>query len=241
MSYELDHVEKSCSCPCGKGQIVYGWGTNDWNQIREGMTEIWCGECNSKYRLADGGLLPKDFPEYKGDEELGIQMRELGMEIANYRGMRGHEYWTKEVLQTRKHRYLSEQEINESDKQKRSHSFYIAFYYSKNLAEKYTLKELKDAAEQIRNEKYSTKLHGIAKEIAEKHRWSFKTIKLKEVIIPLDVAIRNYDMYLLSDKEDEEYIKELKGRLKEIETEYYKDYPAYQEKRKKALIPYQLK
>lgn len=31
MSYDLDHVEASCPCPCGKGEIVYGSGTNDWN------------------------------------------------------------------------------------------------------------------------------------------------------------------------------------------------------------------
>ena len=55
------------------------------------------------------------------------------------------------------------------------------------------------------------------------------------------MAVRNYQHYKDADREDEEYIEQLKTRLKEVETIYFKDFKEYEEERKKHLIPYELK
>ena len=107
MSYDLDHVEMECPCPCGKGKIVYGSGTNDWNQIREGMEEIWCPECYKKYKIVRDGLLPKDFPEYEGDAEAKEKMSQLHSIISKYSAGG----WGKELTDKRKHLYLTDEEI----------------------------------------------------------------------------------------------------------------------------------
>ncbi len=240
MSYDLDHVEMECPCPCGKGRIVYGSGTNDWNQIREGMEEIWCPECNKKFKIVSDGLLPKDFPEYKGDAEAGNKMSHLSDIINNYRGGIGVRYWGKELRDKRKHLYLTDEEIKADEDSKHNDNWYMAIGFSKNLADKYTLEELKDAQKQMNHCKASTQLEGIAQEIAIHHKHYYKTIKLSNVIVPVNMAVRNYQHYKDADREDEEYISSLKEELKNVKAIYYKDFEEYEENRKKHLISYKL-
>ena len=240
MSYDLDHVEKECPCPCGKGRIVYGSGTNDWNQIREGMTEILCLECDRKYKIVNDGLLPKDFPDYKGDAEAGKKMSRLTSIISNYRGSLGVRYWDEELKNKRKHLYLTAEEIKADEDSKYKDNWYMAIGFSKKLADKYTLEELKDAQKQISTCKASTQLNGVAQEIAIHHKHYYKSIKLSNVIVPVNMAVRNYQHYKDADWEDEEYISSLEEELKKAEAIYYKDYAEYEENRKKHLITYKL-
>ena len=48
MNYEIDYITDECPCPCGKGKIICGDGSNDWNQVKEGMMEIACAACHEK-------------------------------------------------------------------------------------------------------------------------------------------------------------------------------------------------
>ena len=241
MSYDLDHIEKHCPCPCGKGKIVYGSGTNDWNQIREGMMEIWCENCNKKYRFSRDGLLPIDYPEYQGDENAREEMSRLSTIISNYHGWGAFRFWSDDLLNKRLHLYLTEEEIAEDKKSKYRENWVMAITFAKELADNYTLKELKGVQKQLSECKFSTQLTGIAVEITERHRRIYKTVKLSKVIIPVNMAIRNYETYKEADKEDEAYISMLKEELKKAETIYYKDYEKYEEDRKKHLISYELK
>ena len=241
MSYELDHIEKSCPCPCGKGNIVYGSGSNDWNQVREGMIEIWCPDCSSKYRFVDGGLLPKDFPEYVGDSKLWDQINDLKNEIANYKDMFGFRYWPKPLLKKRMEEYLLPNERCERDQKQKQYYRYVAFVYAKSLCADYKKEELITALSQMNSARYSTELEGVAKELAIRHKHRFHTIRLSNVIYPLDVAVRNYEAYREADIEDKEHIMALEKELGGLEKEYCKDYPAYAEKRSKSLIKFTLK
>ena len=241
MSYELDRVEKTCPCPCGKGRIVYGSGSNDWNQVREGMSEIWCGECAKKYRLAVGGLLPVDFPEYSGDEQVKEKMQALEHVVSNYDGSRGFEYWPEEVRRKRLSTYLTDEERDRVKTGHDQYPLYIALTYAKELCGQYSEKVLRDVNMQLINAKFSTQLTGVAKEIAERHKRFFNTIKIEKVKYPVQVALRNYQKYQEADLEDQQYLSELKKELDGYKKEYYKDYPAYRAKREEAFIPLYLK
>ena len=237
MSYDLDHVEKRCSCPCGQGEIVYGWGTNDWNQIKEGMMEIRCPECGKLYKFAKEGLLPKDYPEYNGDKTLKSKIDYLKHIIDNY----GYRLWPDELRKERIQLCLTPKEI-EDDKEKNEHRYFLMIFdYSKKIYKNHTIEELKNIYEQMREAKYSTRLTGIAKQLAKTHKRHYGTIKLDNVMYPIWVAIRNYENYTRIDKEDELYISELKKKVEEYEKEYYKDFPVYEEKRLKHIIHYELK
>ena len=241
MSYDLEHVEKRCPCPCGKGEIVYGWGTNDWNQIREGMTEIWCAECDKKYKFSTDGLLPRDYPEYKGDEKAYKEMHRLGDIIANYRGMMGFRYWSDELCDKRKHQYLTDDEIDEDKRSGQPDNWVMAIGFAKDLADKYSFDELKEVYHQLSVCKYSTQLTGKATEIVDHHRRYYKTVKLSRVAIPVNMAVRNYTAYKQVDAEDEAYISRLKEDYEKAKAIYYKDYEKYEKERKKQLITYELK
>lgn len=241
MSYELEHVEKECPCPCGKGRIVYGWGTNDWNQIREGMKEIWCEECSSKYKFSKGGLLPIDYPDYKGDEKAHEEIRKLNHIINNYRGLLCFEFWSDELRQSRIQQYLTKSEIQEDKETRHPNNLAMALGFSKDLADKYELADLKEARKQLSECKYSTQLDGIAKEITESYKVRYNSVKVTKVIIPVDMAIRNYPYYKQADKEDEEYIAALCKERKKAEDVYYKDFDAYEKDRKSHLITFELK
>lgn len=234
MSYDLDHITHECACPCGKGKIIYGNGTNDWNQVKEGMIEISCPECHKKYKFASGGLLPIDYPEYNGDENAKKIMVVLGRKIANYTGDMGFKFWDKELLKNRLHSYLTADE--------RSNKLYIAYalIYSKNLAKKYSLAELKYVAEDIRSHKYSTQVSEFTSNVVDSHRKHFKTVKLENVIVPVEIAIRNYDKYKQADQEDAEYIAILKQEYNEASSLYYKDFDKYTNEMEKHLIRYHL-
>lgn len=241
MSYELDRVEKECPCPCGKGRIVYGSGSNDWNQVREGMSEIWCGECAKKYRLAGNGLLPIDFPEYSGDEQVKEKMQALEHVVSNYDGSRGFKYWPEEVRRKRLSAYLTDEERDRVKKERDRYPLYIALTYAKELCGQYSEEVLLDVNMQLINAKFSTQLTGVAKEIAERHKRFFNTIKIEKVKYPVQVALRNYQKYQEADLEDQQYLSELKKELDGYKKEYYKDYPAYRAKREEAFIPLYLK
>lgn len=229
MSYDLDHVEASCPCPCGKGEIVYGSGTNDWNQIREGMMEIWCADCSKKYKFSKGGLLPIDFPDYQGDSAVKDRMNRLQYRISNY------EWLTEERIR----KYLTEDEYKKY--QERDFSIVIMLQESKRLVDDYTLEELQKCADDISKAKYSTQLTGTAYELAQRHKRFHKTIKLQNVIIPIRVSIRNYDLYKKADEEDKLKKAESQKMLDGYKAEYYKDYDKYEEERLRHLIPYTLK
>ncbi|HUM84767.1 MAG TPA: hypothetical protein PLN48_13485 [Lachnospiraceae bacterium] len=229
MSYDLDHVTASCPCPCGKGEIVYGSGTNDWNQTRDGMMEIWCSDCCKKYKFSKNGLLPVDFPDYQGDPIIKDKMDKLQYRISNYDGT------TPERIS----QYLSEEECEKY--KARDFSIASTLRDSKKLADDYSLEELQEAAEKISAAKYSTQLTGIALELAQRHkRWN-KTIRLQNVIVPILMAIRNYALYKKADKEDGQDKAKLQKQLDEYKAEYYKDYDAYEKKRLQNLIPFELK
>jgi len=240
MSYELDHVEQECPCPCGKGRIVCGSGSNDWNQTREGMIEIWCGECSKQYRFSKGGLLPIDFPEYKGDEKAYEEMYHLKDIIANYRGYHAFRYWSDELRKKRINSYLTTEEIEEDKKAGVNHNLVMALRFAKGLADKYSLDELKEAQHQLKNNRFSTQLTGVASEITSSYKLWYKSVKVSNVIIPVNMAIRNYEVYKEANKEDDEYIAEKKEELKKVEAVYYKDFEEYEVERKKHLIKYQL-
>jgi hypothetical protein len=229
VSYDLDHVTASCPCPCGKGEIVYGSGTNDWNQNRDGMMEIWCSDCCMKYKFSGNGLLPVDFPDYQGDPTIKDKMDKLQYRISNYDGT------TPERIR----QYLTEEEC----KKYKARDFSIASTLrdSKKLADDYSLEELQEAAEKISAAKYSTQLTGIALELAQRHKRWHKTIKLQNVIVPILMAIRNYARYKKADKEDGQDKAKLQKQLDEYKDEYYKDYDAYEKKRLQNLIPLELK
>ena len=240
MSYDLEHVQKECSCPCGKGKIVYGWGTNDWNQVREGMEEILCGECSKKYRIVKDGLLPKSFPKYEGDVEAYDEMNKIHDIINNYCGSHCFNYWSDELREKRIHLYLTDEEIKEDEKNGKHENLDMALSFSKELADEYTFEELKDTQMQLLKCKYSTQLVGIANDIVEKHKRQYKSVKLSKVIVPVNMAIRNYNHYKESDLEDEEYINKKREELKQVESIYYKGFDEYEENRVKHLIPYKL-
>jgi hypothetical protein len=234
MSYDLDHITHECACPCGKGKIIYGSGTNDWNQVKDGMIEISCPECCKKYRFKFGGLLPIDYPEYKGDENAKKIMKELGYKITNYTKDIGFKFWDKELLKNRLYSYLTTDE--------RSNKLYIAYalIYSKNLAKKYSLAELKYMAEDIRSHKYSTQVSEFTSNVVDSHRKHFKTVKLENVIVPVEIAIRNYDKYKQAEQEDTEYISKLKQEYDEALALYNEDFNKYTNEMKKHLIQYHL-
>lgn len=234
MSYEIDYITHECPCPCGKGKIIYGNGSNDWNQIKEGMTEIACGACYEKYKFASGGLLPKDYPEYQGDKDAYEIMHQLGYIISNYRGDRGYEFWSDDLKKSRLQKYLTPEEA--ADKR----NLYIALIYSKQLAKEYSFAILTEIADDIRSHRYSTQVSDLSKEIVRSHKIKFNTVKLKDVIIPVEIAIRNYDAYKQADKEDAEYIAMLQKKCDAAKAIYYKDYDAYEAERKKHVIPYHL-
>lgn len=241
MSYELDYVQKSCPCPCGNGKIVYGWGTNDWNQVREGMKEIWCPECSRKYKFAQDGLLPIDYPEYQGDPELKKEIDKLSFITANYCGFRGFEFWDKEIYRRRVFDYLSDEE-RQADKISGQHYYYLslALGYAKSLANEYTLENLVTARAQLLSVRFSTELSGVASRLAEKHKIHFKTIKPKNVLVPVEMAVRNYNAYKLADEEDRRFVEEMTERLEKLKAEYFKEYPQYEAERKKHIVHYSL-
>jgi len=241
MGYDLDHVEKECPCPCGKGRIVYGSGTNDWNQIQEGMIEIWCPDCNSRYEISSDGLLPKDFPDYMGDKSAYKKMSNLSEIIRNYRGNHCWQYWSKEIRVKRLHLYLTDDEIEEDKASGNYNNLRMALFFSKKLADTYSKKDLEKAQEQLEKCKYSTQLTGIAKDITRKYKDKYNSVKVSNVIISVNMAIRNYKAYKEADKEDEAYLSGLKKELKKAEEVYYKDYEKYEENRRKHLIFYDLK
>lgn len=241
MSYELEHVEKECVCPCGKGRIVYGWGTNDWNQVREGMMEIWCKDCADKYKFTQGGLLPKDYPDYSGDTKAYEEMNRLKNILANYHGWVGVSYWSDELYDKRLHAYLTDEEIREDSNSRYKSNWAMAIGFAKDLADKYSLNELKDVQQQLIKCKYSTQLVGAATEIAELHRRYYKTVKPEKVIVPVNMAVRNYNAYKDADQEDMAYITTLREEIKNAEAIYYKDYKEYEKDRRKHLISYELK
>ena len=240
MSYELDHVQKSCPCPCGKGKIVYGWGTNDWNQVREGMKEIWCSECASKYKFAQGGLLPIDYPEYQSDPELKKEIDELSFITANYCGFRGFEFWDKEIYRRRVFEYLSDEERQKDETSGQHFYLSLALGYAKSLANEYTIEDLMAAREQLLAARFSTELTGIASRLAKKHKTHFKTIKPQKVLVPLEMAIRNFKAYKRADEEDNDFVEKLTERLEKLKREYLKGFPQYESERIKHLIPYSL-
>ena len=231
MSYDLDHIEAMCPCPCGKGHIIYGSGTNDWNQVREGMIEIDCPDCYKKYKFSKGGLLPVDYPDYVGDVGILSQMKELRRQMPSYNDFRD---WGKEKIATRLTMYLTSEEI-QNDKLK-----VIALYYAKDLADKFTLDDLKEIAEDMETHRYSTEVSGKTSIVLDWHKRRFKTVKLKEAIIPVKIAIRNYTLYKQHDAEDQATVSEMQSRYLELEKEYYKNLDAYEEERQKHLIPYKL-
>ena len=234
MSYEIDYITHECPCPCGKGKIIYGDGSNDWNQTKEGMTEIACGACYEKYKFTNGGLLPKDYPEYQGDKDAYEIMRQLGYIISNYCGDMGYQFWSDDLRKSRLQKYLTPEEA--ADKR----IMYIALVYAKQLAKEYSLALLTEIADDIRSHKYSTQVSDLSKEIVRCHKIRFNTVKLKDVIIPVEIAIRNYDAYKQSDKEDAEYVAALEKKYDAAKAIYYKDYDAYEAERKKHVIPYHL-
>jgi len=241
MSYELEHVEKECLCPCGKGRIVYGWGTNDWNQVREGMIEIWCSDCSEKYKLSKGGLLPKEFPEYEGDKDAYNEMYKLRDIVNNYQGYYGIRFWPDELIEKRRQLYLTQDEIKEDQNNNLERNFAMALGFSKKLADDFSLEELKEVQRQLTESKYSTQLVGNAKDIAERYKRTYKTIKVSKVIIPVNMAVRNYKAYKESDKEDKRYIQNAKKLLKMAQSIYYKDFEQYEKNRKSQLIPFELR
>lgn len=234
MSYDLDHVTHQCSCPCGKGKIIYGNGTNDWNQVKEGMSEIACPECYKKYKFSRGGLLPINYPEYHGDKDAYEIMHRLNSIISNYCGDMGYRFWSDDLKKKRLQKYLTPEEA--ADKR----TMYIALVYSKRLAKEYSLVTLTEIADDIRSHRYSTQVSDLSKEIVRSHKIKFNTVKLKDVIIPVEIAIRNYDAYKQADKEDAEYIAMLQKKCDAAKAIYYKDYDAYEAERKKHVIPYHL-
>lgn len=235
MSYELMNIEKSWKCPCGHGKIVYGSGTNDWNQVRYGMMEIWCPNCNTKYKIVSDGLLPTNYPEYSGDKKIKEKIDKLYYIINNY----GYSMWDKNTRDERTELCMDSIELDSYKNISNIHS--IIFGYSKRLYKNYTKEELEKAYEQMLLVKYSTRLTGIAKELAKQHKRHYKTIKISNVIIPVYIAICNYNNYTKFDEEDSTFIKDLKQKLKMYEAEYYKDLPEYKIKRKEHLIPYDWK
>ena len=241
MSYELEHIEKECPCPCGKGKIVYGRGTNDWNQVREGMTELWCPDCADKYKFTKGGLLPRDYPDYPGDKLLKVKIDNLHYVISNYCGSCGIRFWPKSLYESREKAYLTESERNESNPSTKRYYYSVAMDYAKALCKKYSKESLISAFKQLSNVRYSTELIGTAAEIAEQHKRRFGTIKPANVQYPVEVALRNYDKYHLAELEDKKYVSSLSEELANIESEYYQDYPAYEAELKKHLIQYELK
>lgn len=225
------NVEKRWKCQCGHGEIVYGSGTNDWNQVRYGMMEIWCPNCNTKYKLVSDGLLPANYPEYSGDEKIKEKIDELNYIINNYE----YSMWDTSTRNERIELCMDSIEFDGYKNISNLHS--IIFGYSKRLYKNYTKEELEKAYEQMLLAKCSTQLAGIAKELAKRHKKHYKTIKIGNVIVPVYIAICNYNNYTKFDEEDSVFIEDLKQKLKMYEAEYYKDLPEYEIKRKEHLIP----
>ena len=241
MSYDLEHIRMECPCPCGNGRIVYGSGINDWNQFRDDIIEIRCKQCSEKYRFSVGGLLPIDFPEYKGPIGLGVTLRELQHKRHDYSENHGCKYLTKEQQQQRIKQYFTEEERNRIKEQHDNNLLYAGLIYAKTLVAEYDQDTLVEIYNQLTTARYSTELSGEAAVLAEKHKALFKTIRLKNVRYPVELALRNYDLYKRDNDEDARIIECLKQRLKETKEEYFKDYPEYQKKRERALIKYDLK
>lgn len=239
MSYDLEHIEKACPCPCGKGRIIYGWGTNDWNQIREGMIEIECPDCCKKYRFTNGGLLPKEFPEFHGDDKAYKEMERIrsimsGLSSGNMRS------WSDEKTKKRIQMLLTDEEIEEDKRNRQNNNLSLVWVFSRELTYQYSFDDLELAKKQIMSCKYSTRLNGIAKDIAYRYKRRYNSIKLSKVIVPVLMAIRNYKTYREFELEDEEEIKQLHEELEKVEAIYYKGYSKYNEKREKLLIRYAL-
>ena len=220
MSYEIISVKHKCPCPCGKGEIVYGLGMDDWNRTQDGLTEIWCSACAEKYRIDNDGLIEKSYPTYHGDEDLNKQMHQLWDKIHNYdmyipkdlQKKRWIECCTQDEL-----KILQNQPNSKEDKCLQKYVQTIIESYARNLSDLYTLKELTVAKREMCALKYSTRLKGNALDMAQKHKLFFKTIKLKEVLYPIDVAIRNYDKYKKYNKEDEKSKEEKKENSQQRE------------------------
>ena len=74
----IKHIEKACACPCGNGKIISGkfsMGETIFDNLD--VVEIECPMCYQKYKVAKDGLLPKDFPDYKGDEEADKEVKRI--------------------------------------------------------------------------------------------------------------------------------------------------------------------
>ena len=240
MSYDLEHIQKACPCPCGRGRIVYGWGTNDWNQIKEDMIEIECLECNHNYKITPDGLLPKDYPDYQGDPSVAEEMGRLQELVSNYCGSIGIRYWSKELKEKRFHLYLTDEEIKEDEIKGSSDNYYMAFSFAHSLARKYSIDSLMDVQKQLLESKSSKALTGEALFIAAWYQRQFKSIKMSNAIKPVKMAIRNYEYYKEADREDEEYISQKKERLKALEAVYFKGYDEYEKDRQKHIVKYEL-
>lgn len=241
MSYEVIRVTHACSCPCGQGRIIYGPAMNDWNQFMDGKTEIECPKCAENYYFcAEGGLIEKGFPSYKGDETLKIEINMLQNQIDSIKYGIFKEL-PEEIQKKRIEQFFTIDELSETDKKKKAYINYVVFEYSAQLCNDYSIDELQNVLEQLSSVKYSTQLFGLAKDIAIHHNWRFKTIKPKNVIYPVQVAIRNYFYYLQAKQEDEELILQIQAKLKPLEDVYYKDYPRYKEERQKHIFKYELK
>lgn len=238
MSYEIYRITARCPCPCGKGEIIFGDSMNDWNQIREGDIEISCPICCKTLKFTEGGLIDINYPDYHGDPEIKKQMSELFDKIHNYKYR-----MSKEEKIARLKAYMSAEEYDAFTLNPRTDAVKKVLeelYYSEFFIERYSLQELIDSQKEMRTKRYSTELSGKALEIAEEHKRMLKTIKLNNVLHTINRAIRNYEAYQQFCKIEEDIKADLKKQYEEFEKEYYKDYDAYLNEKKKHIIPYKL-
>lgn len=160
--------------------------------------------------------------------------------LSNYKGSRGFEYWPEELRKKRMSLYLTDEEREQIKTKNDRYPLYIALIYAKELCRHYSFQSLQDAYKQLSEARFSTQLTGIAKELAQRHKQTFKTIKIEKVKYPVQVALRNYKAYLEADQEDQQYLAGWEKELDGYKKEYLKDYPAYKAKRDKAMIPVHL-
>ena len=169
-----DHEIKSIKCPCGNGTIEKEVKSDDWGRYMEGKPYINCPNCSKKYKLIT--VAPSSIYPWKG----GNAYHFLVDKDVNLR-----------VESEQKYPRIDEYELCKKD-------------YSHYLIVAYKLEWLLEAKRELMEKTSTSSLKGFAKEIAKCKKKYHGGAKIKDLRIDVDIAIEEYNCYIVNKEKIEE-------------------------------------
>ena len=169
-----DHEIKRIKCPCGKGTIEKEVKSDDWGRYVEGRPSINCPDCSKKYKL------------------ITVTYHS----IYSWKGGGDSYYLIDKDLDIHVQREQKYQRVDESELCKNDFPHYLIV--------EYRLEWLLDARKELSEKSSVSVLRGFAKGIASRKRKCFGGVKIKDLRADIDIAIKDYDCFVVNKEKLEE-------------------------------------